>query len=62
VYTLCYMPVETDALQMIHMRVAQRLLKKLDDFRFKHRFKSRSEAVRWLMKTALDAKLTPKGE
>jgi len=38
-------------------------LKRLEDFRFKHRFESRSEAARWLMKAALDAKLAPqKGE
>ena len=58
----CYMPVETDDKQMIHMRIGQVLLRKLDDCRFKHRFESRSEAARWLMKAALNAKLAPKGE
>jgi len=48
--------------QMVHMRLDQALLKRLDDFRFKHRFESRSEAARWLMRAALDAKLAPKGE
>jgi metal-responsive CopG/Arc/MetJ family transcriptional regulator len=55
------MPVETNDKQMIHLRIDQALLKKLDDFRFKHRFESRSETARWLMKAALDAKLAPKG-
>jgi len=51
--------------QLLHMRLELPLLKRLDDFRFKHRFESRSEAARWLMNSALDAKLTPvakKGE
>ena len=53
---------DKDVVQMIHMRVDASLLKRLDDFRFKQRFESRSEAARWLMKAALDAKLAPKGE
>ena len=56
------MPVKTDDKQMIHLRIDQALLRKLDDFRFKKRFESRSEAARWLMKAALDAKLAPKGK
>jgi metal-responsive CopG/Arc/MetJ family transcriptional regulator len=52
----------TDEKQLVHMRLDQTLLKRLDDFRFRYRFESRSEAARWLMKTALDAKLAPKGE
>jgi metal-responsive CopG/Arc/MetJ family transcriptional regulator len=51
-----------DEKQMIHMRLDRALLKRLDDFRFRHRFESRSEAVRWLMKAALEAKFTPKGD
>ena len=54
------MPETEDGKQMIHMRLDQTLLKRLDDFRFKHRFESRSEAARWLMKAALEAKLVPK--
>jgi metal-responsive CopG/Arc/MetJ family transcriptional regulator len=50
-----------DEKQMIHMRLDRALLKRLDDFRFRHRFESRSEAVRWLMKAALEAKLRPEG-
>jgi metal-responsive CopG/Arc/MetJ family transcriptional regulator len=42
------------------MRLDVPLLKRLDDFRFKYRFESRSEAARWLMKHALDQKPTPK--
>jgi hypothetical protein len=47
--------------QMVHMRMDAAILKRVDDFRFKHRFESRTEAVRWLIKAALDAKLAPKG-
>ena len=56
------MAAAEDDKQMVHMRLGQPLLKRLDDFRFKKRFASRSEAARWLMKAALDAKLAPKGE
>jgi metal-responsive CopG/Arc/MetJ family transcriptional regulator len=52
----------SDDMQMVHMRVDVTLLKRLDDFRFKHRFESRSEAARWLMKLALDQKPTPRTE
>jgi metal-responsive CopG/Arc/MetJ family transcriptional regulator len=52
----------TDEKQMVHLRLDRALLKRLADFRFKHRLESRSEAARWLMKAALDAKLAPKVE
>jgi len=32
------------------------LLKRIDDFRFKHRFASRAEAIRWPLAWALDQK------
>ena len=35
------------------------LLKRLDDFRFKYRFESRTAAARWLLKLALDQKPAP---
>jgi len=57
------MPSTNDEKQkMVHMRLDQQLLKRLDDFRFRRRFESRSEAARWLMKAALDQKLAPKAE
>jgi metal-responsive CopG/Arc/MetJ family transcriptional regulator len=46
--------------QMIHMRFDAPLLKRMDDFRFKNRFESRSDAARWLLKFALDQKPVPK--
>jgi hypothetical protein len=32
------------------------LLKRLDDFRFKHRFESRAAAIKWLLDWALNQK------
>lgn len=45
---------------LLHILVDGTLLKRLDDFRFKNRFQSRTEAVRWLLDAALKAKLAPK--
>jgi metal-responsive CopG/Arc/MetJ family transcriptional regulator len=53
------MPEPQTAKQMVHMRLEQALLKRLDDFRFKHRFDSRSAVARWLLEAALKAKLAP---
>jgi hypothetical protein len=55
------MAKESDEKQMIHMRMEQSILKRLDDFRFKHRFESRSDAARWLLNWALDQKPKPEG-
>lgn len=35
------------------------VLQKLDDFRFRHRFPSRTEAIRWLVGWALNEKPVP---
>jgi hypothetical protein len=52
-----------DEKQMIHMRLDQVLLKRLDDFRFKNRFESRTEAARWLLDWSLNQKpAVPKAE
>jgi len=45
--------------QMVHMRMDQMLLKRVDDFRFKNRFETRTEAFRWLLAWALDQKPKP---
>jgi metal-responsive CopG/Arc/MetJ family transcriptional regulator len=55
------MPEET-AKQFVNIAFDEKLLSRIDDFRFKHRFPSRVEAIRWLIKAAMDAKLAPKGE
>ena len=49
-----------DGSQMLHMLIDPTLLKRVDDFRFKARFATRTEAVRWLLDAALKAKLAPK--
>jgi len=45
---------------MLHILIDPALLKRVDDFRFKARFATRSEAVRWLLDASLKAKLAPK--
>jgi len=45
--------------QLVHMRLGKPLLNRLDDFRVKHRFASRTGAVRWLLDWALKQKPVP---
>jgi metal-responsive CopG/Arc/MetJ family transcriptional regulator len=47
---------------LLNFFIDQELLDKIGVFWHKHKFKTRSEAIRWLLKAALDAKLVPKGE
>lgn len=42
--------------------VEPELLKKLDDFRFKHRFDSRAAAIKWLLSWALQQNPKPPAE
>jgi hypothetical protein len=53
------MAKESTERQLVHILIDQPLLKRLDDFRFEHRFESRSEATRWLMGWALDKGAKP---
>jgi metal-responsive CopG/Arc/MetJ family transcriptional regulator len=46
--------------QYVNVLFDEKLLSRVDDFRFKNRVASRTEAIRWLIKAALDQKLTPK--
>jgi hypothetical protein len=48
-----------DQKRMVHMRLEAALLRQLDDFRFKHRFESRSQTARWLLEWALSKKPSP---
>jgi metal-responsive CopG/Arc/MetJ family transcriptional regulator len=43
----------------LHFVIEPALLKRLDDFRFKNRFPSRSGAIKWLIAWALSQKPTP---
>jgi hypothetical protein len=47
---------------LLNFYIEQDLLDRVEGFWHKHRFKTRAEAIRWLIKAALDAKLVPKGE
>jgi hypothetical protein len=44
------------SVQPVHMLYERDLLLRIDDFRFEHRFASRTEAIKWLLKWALDHK------
>jgi metal-responsive CopG/Arc/MetJ family transcriptional regulator len=46
--------------QYVNVLFDEPLLKRVDDFRFKHRFPSRTEAIRWMLEAAMKAKLAPK--
>jgi metal-responsive CopG/Arc/MetJ family transcriptional regulator len=54
------MPEPQAVKQMVHMRLEQALLKRLDDFRLKHHFDSRTAAARWLLEWALSQNPKPK--
>jgi hypothetical protein len=41
---------------LLNFLVDTELLKRLDDFRFKHRFESRAAAIKWLLDWALNQK------
>ena len=51
---------EKKKLQMVHLRLEPETLDRLDDLRFKYRFESRSEVVRWLLDWALSQNPKPK--
>ena len=48
-------------LPLLHITMPPALLKRIEDFRFKHRFPSRAAAVKWLIDFALSQKPTPRG-
>ncbi len=43
----------------LHFVVDSELMKRLDDFRFRHRFESRAAAIKWLLNWALNQKPRP---
>ena len=53
------MPSKTP-LQPVLLRLEKDAVKKIDDFRFTHRFESRTQAIRWLLKFALGQNPKPK--
>lgn len=44
---------------LVHLVMDPDLIKRLDDFRFTHRFQSRAAAIKWLLEAALDRGLHP---
>ncbi len=48
--------------KILNFAIDQPLLKRIDDFRFRHRFPSRAAAVKWLLRWALDEKPKPRKE
>ena len=49
----------TSGKPFLHFVLEPELLKRLDDFRFKHRFESRAAAIKLLLSWALDQKPKP---
>ena len=50
------MPRATESKQPVHLLLEHALLEKIDDFRFKNRFESRTAAIRWLLDWAVSQK------
>lgn len=48
--------------QLLNFLIETDLLKRVDDFRFMHRFESRAAAIKWLMNWALSQKPTVPAE
>jgi hypothetical protein len=57
-YTVLMAEVQRDK-QMVHMLFDDALLERIDAFWHDNRFRARAEAVRWLIRAALDKKLAP---
>jgi metal-responsive CopG/Arc/MetJ family transcriptional regulator len=51
--------MSADDKQLLHLKLDEKTIKRVDDFRFKHRFPSRTEAIRWLLRYALEQKPKP---
>lgn len=47
---------------ILNFVIDPRLLKRIDDFRFRHRFPTRAAAVKWLLEWALKQKPDPAKE
>lgn len=44
----------------MHIKLEEALSKQIEDFRFEHRFETRSDAIRWLLGWALKQRPVPK--
>jgi hypothetical protein len=45
---------------LLNFVIEPELLKRIDDFRYKHRFPTRAAAIKWILDWALSQKPTPK--
>lgn len=45
---------------VFHLRLKKELREKIDEFRFTHRFETRTEAIHWLLEFALSQNPKPK--
>lgn len=45
---------------LVHVRLDEELLERINDFRFENRFEDRTRAIRWLLKWALNNCENPK--
>ncbi len=61
-YVVHFMLIMDEEKQAVHMLFEKQLLKRLDDFRFRHRFESRTDTIKWLLAWALDQKPVPEKE
>jgi hypothetical protein len=50
----------TEPGKYLSLKLDETLLADIDEFRFEQRFESRTKAIQWLLRTALDKKLAPK--
>jgi Arc/MetJ-type ribon-helix-helix transcriptional regulator len=48
--------------QLTAIKLAVDMLNQIDDFRFTHRFNTRSDAIRFLLQKGLESGATPKPE
>jgi len=46
--------------RLLNFLIELELLKRVDDFRFKHRFQTRAAAIKWLLDWAMNQKPVPK--
>lgn len=50
---------KTEAMKLVHHYIDANLVKKLEDYRFRHRFESQSATIRFLLEYAISKKPVP---
>ena len=54
------METSAQSAKYVNVLLDEGLLSDIDEFRFERRFESRTSAMRWLLRAALDKRLVPK--